>query len=38
MATKEGPVFPLVGQQIELSSLSLQQLTQLKQQLDQVFM
>jgi hypothetical protein len=38
MATKEGAVFPQVGQQIELSSLSLQQLTQLKQQLDQVFM
>ncbi|XP_021918952.1 prefoldin subunit 5 isoform X2 [Zootermopsis nevadensis] len=35
MATKEESVFPQVGQQIELSNLSLQQLTQLKQQLDQ---
>ena len=33
MATKEGPVL----QQIELSSLNLPQLMQLKQQLDQVF-
>jgi len=33
MATKEGPVL----QQVELSSLNLPQLMQLKQQLDQVF-
>jgi hypothetical protein len=37
MAGKEGVVFPQAVQQIELSKLSLQQLTQLKQQLDQVF-
>lgn len=37
MASKEADVFPQLGQQIELSNLSLQQLTQLKQQLDQVF-
>jgi hypothetical protein len=37
MATSEESVFPQVGQQIELSKLSLPQLTQLKQQLDQVF-
>lgn len=36
MAGKED-VFPQAAQQIELSKLSLQQLSQLKQQLDQVF-
>lgn len=37
MAAKVGGNVPQVGQQIEISKLSLPQLTQLKQQLDQVF-